>query len=89
MLCTDLKDNSAICRGQFTATLDLPYPPQLCDHVAAHGTLQFNDFMHSGILIHLLHYVSPTRPMIKLEKKKIHLLVSLRFGTVLLKFIQH
>ena len=44
MVCTGFKDISAICRGQIKATLGLPCPHQLRARVAAHGTLQLNDF---------------------------------------------
>ena len=45
MVCTEYKDISAICRGQVKATLGLPCPHQLRARVAAHGTLQLNDFL--------------------------------------------
>ena len=44
MVCTGFKAISAMCRGQIKATLGLPCPHHLRARVAAHGTLQLNDF---------------------------------------------
>ena len=56
MVCTGLKDISAICRGLIKATLVLPCPHQPRARVAAHGNLQLNDF-------HVQWHLDPPLPL--------------------------